>query len=390
MRLPTLLIAGLFFLGAAIALAFSQTADDKKKDPDLLTKDKEHPKITADTPVNGKTLDQWIALIHAKDRSQTEVAIKSIIAYGPELAKKAVPELIAELKKHSVNTPIDMSVRVNASVALGLILSSQEKPDQTQVQDTVAILRKMLKDPQVIVKLRVGQAVAQMGPLAKEAIPELVKLVKDFDTWETRHVAVVALGTVGSEKKGGPQAQVVEALFTGLKDSSVKVRLSALQSLNNIGTADSAEKARFLRELDKMAVEDSDPVCRLRAHVSAYPILKTAAEREKRAEKVSKFLDHSEPQVRIEAAQALGHIGYDAKKEIPHLIKTLNDKDLVVMGWAIWALGRMEKAALAAVPKLETIAADHKMPEGFRETAKEAVEVITGKKKVESKKGSDK
>src|SRR5262245_34172395 len=92
------LTAFLLPLTAPPALA-SQTGRDKKKDPDPQKKDKLPEKITAATEINGKNLDQWIALIPSTDRSQTEVAIKTIVLYGPELAKKAVPALLAELKK---------------------------------------------------------------------------------------------------------------------------------------------------------------------------------------------------------------------------------------------------------------------------------------------------
>src|SRR3989442_13973238 len=65
----------------------------------------------------------WIAVIPGRDRSQVEIAFQSIVQYGPELAKQCIPATLAELKKHKPpKAPIDMSVRVNSAVAMGMIL----------------------------------------------------------------------------------------------------------------------------------------------------------------------------------------------------------------------------------------------------------------------------
>src|SRR5258708_1660909 len=90
----SLILVPLFLLAIVQALA-GQATGDKKGDP---KKEKESEKVTEKTEINGKTLKEWIDLIPDKDRFKTEFAIKSIMLYGPELAKKAVPDLIEELK----------------------------------------------------------------------------------------------------------------------------------------------------------------------------------------------------------------------------------------------------------------------------------------------------
>src|SRR5262249_47343480 len=125
-------------------------------------------------------------------------------------------------------------------------------------------------------------------------------------------------------------------------------------------------------------------------HLAVFHVLKTAPEKKKRLATLTKYMDSTEPHVRLEAIQAIGHIGDEAKEEIPVLLKHLNkdhnEKDYVAMGWCMWALGRMEKAALAAVPQLEKIAADESVPEAFRDTAKEAIDSIRMTKREEPKK----
>src|SRR5579862_7602915 len=226
MRARTFALACLSLLCFAACLTAGQTGDDKKKDA-AAKKEPDH--ISADTEVHGKNLEQWIKLIPSKDRSLTKAAIEASMLYGPDLAQKAVPAMIAELKKHNPpNATLDISVRTTIPQPLALILSSVKNPNPQDVKDAVGLMKKMLKDPQVIVKLRVEQAVAQMGPMAKETIPELIHLVKDpySESWELRHAAIVALGTVGYEEKGGPQPQVVSTLYTGLADTAIKTRLA--------------------------------------------------------------------------------------------------------------------------------------------------------------------
>ena len=205
MRARILALASLSLLLAASWYATGQTVDEKKKDA---APKREPDRLTAETEVNGKNLDQWIKLIPNKDRSMTKTAIEAVIVYAmsdPELAKRAVPVMIAELKKHNPpNNPLDLSVRTTIPQPLALILSSLKEPDPREVKEAVGLMNSMMKnDGQLIVKFRAAQAVAQMGPLARDTLPELTHLVRSqqSETWELRELAVAALGTVGFDAK---------------------------------------------------------------------------------------------------------------------------------------------------------------------------------------------
>ena len=378
--------------------AAAQVAGDKKGDPSPA---KAAPKVTADTPVNGKTLDQWIAVIEkSKDRSLTELALQAIVMYPPDISKRAVPAMIAELKKHSSITPIDLSVRTNLPLPMAAILASQEKPDAQQVRDAVEVLRKMTQDTQVIVRFRAVQALGQLGPLAKDAVGELLKAVNEIQspTWELRHAAVTALGTVCFEQKAGTPARkdVVNALLSlhGVHDLALKVRLASLNSLHVLRVAETeAYKKDLQRELEKMAKDDPDPLCKLRANLALYPLHTTADEKKHRAKVVGDYLDNSDHLLRAEAAHAIGQMGPDARDQVPRLLKSLKDtrdKDLVVMDVLIWALGQMGKDGQSALADLNTVSNDATMPQEIRDHAKEAVDSILGiktKPKEEPKKG---
>jgi HEAT repeat protein len=328
------LSAAIFVILSLTGPALAQTGGEKKTEGES-KKEAEH--LSATSELYGKNLDQWIGLIPSKDRSLTESAIKSIVAYGPDLAIKAVPALIAELGKH--NPPanaIDMSVRVNAPVALGLILSSAKKVDPAQVKDAVKVMQKLLRtDSQQIVKYRTIQALAQLGPQAHDALPELIARAKEFETWETREAAVIALGTVGIPQAdakgpaGAPGLDVVNALTGGLNDASFKVRLGSMNSLMNLRVALVPEyKPKMQKELEALIAREPDPAVKLHAHVAVFPALKTALERKRHIDATAKFFEEKTVPLRVEAIQALAFFAtFDDKEPKDKAAKTQIYKD---------------------------------------------------------------
>ena len=70
---------------------------------------------------------------------------------------------------------------------------------------------------------------AQMGPMARPAIPSLARLLKEDEVWLVRANAVAALGVVG---KG--DAAATAALTEALNDKQVIVRRSATNVLLKI------------------------------------------------------------------------------------------------------------------------------------------------------------
>jgi hypothetical protein len=393
MRARILVLAFFLLLCAVANSTPGQTGDAQKKDA---APKQETTEPTADTLIAGKNLDQWIKAIANKerDRSLTKAAIEAIVLYGPELAQKAVPVMIAELKKHNPpNATLDMSVRTTIPQPMAFILSSVKNPNAEDVKDAVAIMKRMLKDPQVIVKLRVTQALQQMGPMAKDTAPELAHLITDSnsETWELREAAVIAVGTVAFEEKGPLQPKVVNALYAGLRDPAGKVRLAAIQSLNILQFGqDAAFKKGLADHMQKVATGDLEPLCKLRAYLTIYTTLEKAADKKKERTYIGGFLDHKEQHVRQEAAQALGLIGEEAKDQVPHLIKSLKDPSFSVVAMSVLALAHIKDKS--AVPQLQILADNSEMPEYLRVTAKDAIGVLSGldTKKNEPKKGADK
>jgi HEAT repeat protein len=89
------------------------------------------------------------------------------------------------------------------------------------------------------------------------------------------------------------------------------------------------------------------------------------------------MLKDKDPSIRKNAAQALAHIGPEAKAAIPALTETLKDKDGSVRGFAAQALGNMGPEAKAAVPALTE--ATQSKNYFVRQSAVAALQKISGK-----------
>src|SRR5262249_41183089 len=153
---------------------------------------------------------------------------RTILLFGPDAAQAALPHLLAILRKHSRTSPVDISVRVNSVIAVGVIIgSSKEPPAEGQCTEAATLLTRLLRDDERIVRYRAAEALAQIGPAAKSAIPELILASRDPTTFETRQAAVFALGSVAADKKNGPPLKVLEALYHALRDNATIVRMTA-------------------------------------------------------------------------------------------------------------------------------------------------------------------
>ena len=330
--------------------------------------------------VAGRSLEYWISQIPSKDQSKSENAIRAVMEFGPDRAYQAVPVIVERLRHNSPGKQVDVSVRVNGAIALGYILGGYKGADHKVIKDAVSVLRRFLTDNQTIVRYRGAQALGRIGTDAKDTIPEVINVVKDPATWETRQAAAIALGQIALDEVHGPSLAVLNALYSALGDGSVQVRLAAIQALTRLGGPVNATlRLRLVRALDPVAYKDTEPTVKIWAHMAVMSITRTVDK--DRIDVIAQLMVHPDLAARAQAIQALGTIGKDAKITIPRLMKALNDPEPTVVGWAIWALGRMGPAASGALIELERIQTDMSQPETLRKLADEAVNEIKGKKK---------
>jgi hypothetical protein len=357
MRILSLLIALVLAFTASTVTTTAQQAKgkqtdkkadkktDKKADKD--EKQKEPPSIT---DVGGKSLKEWIAAIPSEDRSIGASALQTVLMFGPERAKAAIPVILKELKRHRPPSfSVDPAFLVNAPNTLTKILISLKKPNEEEVKETIKIFKALLHDSQIVVRYHVLQVLPYFGPVAKETIPDLVKLTQKLNSpsYETRKMAVVALSTVAqpTAKGQGPDPSAVKALFAALKpanEKSSQVRMAALNSLLALGVPELAgQKGNFEAAVEPVAQKDPEKVLRIHAHLSLYK-LKTKVTPDKRLEAIAKLmLDEKEVAVRMEAARALGLIGKDSLKQLNSLIKAIDDKEGVVGAAAVWSMANI-------------------------------------------------
>jgi HEAT repeat protein len=326
----------------------AQVKDDPKDDK----KDDKKEVVTAPvTEIAGKGLEQWIKEIGSTDPSKRENAMRTVLLFGPQKAYAAVPALIAQLKKHTPKNPIDLTVRSTGALSLSTALSGVKGPDPKYLRDTVAILRGFLKDPQAVVKMRALQALPRLGPDALAALPEVILLVRDPDTFETRQHAVQTLAALTADPKNLPDAKVLNALYKALDDSASQVRLAALQALARVGSVgELSQKTFMIRELEA-AGRDPDPIVQIVSHLALMTVRQSITQDQLTA--IARMLKHSDQTVRTQAAQALALAGAKGRTTGPSLLPLLDDPEPEVVSTAMSALVRLEYwLALPAIAKL--------------------------------------
>ncbi len=213
-------------------------------------------------------------------------------------------------------------------------------------ESTVPAVTKALSDK----KTRLGAAMTLglLGPKAKAAVPELVKLLADKDPVIRSGVAL-ALSKVAPEN-----GKVVSVLAGALSDSDYGVRHKAARALARCGAA-----AKGAVPALQKALADA----RKEVRYAAFGALGRLG-----PEAVSTLTEAlgngDDAWARKYAARALGNLGPKATAAVPALAKALSDKDAEVRREAAWSLGLIGPAAKKALPELQKALkdSDHVVP----------------------------
>ncbi len=218
------------------------------------------------------------------------------------------------------------------------------------------------------------EAIAAIGPGAKEAIPELVKILGD-PGWaldqEPQDYAVQALVFIGPasvpallEAIGDPQGgvrsgvaralgglpaspEVMAALIRTLGDGEPVVRAAASYALRRIGKG-SGESMNALKVLLK------DPEAEVRIS-SAAALRSLGIEAGVVLPVLIALLDDPDPERRRRACNVIEEMGPPAEPAVLTLIRMLKDEDRGVVEAAAMALGKIGRGARSALPALHEI-----------------------------------
>lgn len=185
---------------------------------------------------------------------------------------------------------------------------------------------------------------AKLGPAAKAAVPELVKVLKSDneslygEPYNTAHqIAAETLGMIGPEAR-----LAVPVLAEVLKDQNGHVRVAAGLALWRIGRHPTAIPALI------EALKHENKSTRFVA-IQAFEVI--GVEAPTAASALSEVLDDRVPTLRVEAAVVLWHISRD-EDAIDALLDALKHEDEMVRASAAGAFGRIGPGARRAIPAL--------------------------------------
>jgi HEAT repeat protein len=193
-----------------------------------------------------------------------------------------------------------------------------------------------LKDPEVLVREEGILVLADLGPAAKDAIPELTKLLKD-EHLAVRFKSATALAKI--DRQLGKT--VVPMLCEGAKQGGALDRAQAVQLLGQMG-ADAKDGCETLLE----SLNDPDANVRHFASQALNQIGEAAIPT------VQAALAHKDVTLRRQAAETLGRMGARAKPAAPALTELLKDDDRLTRVKAAQALWWIDQRVAVVIPVL--------------------------------------
>ncbi|MGF1579962.1 MAG: HEAT repeat domain-containing protein [Gemmataceae bacterium] len=354
-----------------------------------------NPKESRNTPVDGRTFDEWVTIIKtSRDEGLVTEAIQAVQLYGADTAIEVIPRLTGMLRRHGVRRQLDTSIRSHAIAAVGNILSNTKEPDLKQINDALVQFKRMLRDPEDHVRFKTALAIAQLGPDAASLAQYLCNTtIRDPRTWEIRYAATLALGSIGVDKKNGPNIWSLRGLaYAAEYDTSAEVRVTAVRAITYLGPPKGEDMAlrKSLRDALLNAISDKHVPVRIWANMA---LMNLDGESDPdRVEAIGNLLDYKERNVRFQAAHALAILGVESKSQVNNLIEALQDEDPEVVLQVMVALGSLKGHGRPALEKLNSIekGKDSKgvylWPWLYRRVAKQTIAAIEGREMKDGKK----
>ncbi len=272
------------------------------------------------TPRPTNAIPALIEALKDRDENARYQAIESLATIGIP-GDKATLGLVAKVLK-------DDSVEVRCAM-LHTFWSWYGMGGRPAPPAAIPLLIDALNDKNPEVRDEALDAIAPMGPSAKDAAPALIEALRSKEFSKLRTKIVRVLGCIGPAAKAA-----VPDLLELLKEGDVDLRNWTMGALGGIGTS---------------------------ANAAVPEILKVAQGKNKGD--------------RCIAIRALGGIGPDAKDAVPTLIEALNtdNPDTDPNDDVLKALRGIGPAAKAAVPALVQLARDHQAKSYRRRDAALAV-----------------
>lgn len=302
-----------------------------------------------------------IELLKDDDPSTRIIAAEQLGQAGPA-AWTAVPRLLVQATQDS-----NQHVNTTAAAALKSI-------DLTAARQVMAYFTPRLQDPDVRQRRTAAAVLANLGPVAKPAVPALLALSHDPDELVRRN-GLTALANIGL-----PSTPIGAALLDGLRDSSSLIRHTAVaqfaftvplsqdavtaltpllddpdQTIASLARSalnkPKADEATHIQSLGLMAGQSAS------RDYALYQLAQSGAAARAALPAVTTLLQDDQPLVRYLAVEALGAMGPAAQDALPTLRHRIDDPDPVVRTAVVEALAAIEASA---APTTEATRKDHR------------------------------
>ena len=321
-----------------------------------------------------------------KDEFARWHAVRALGAIGPDAAE-AIPDMIPLLKDHKADVRLAGSkplfdlgskwciARVTAH-ALGEIRAGPEKvipalvealrDDDHRVRQTAAeslarylpeaksalprLTAMLLQENKAVVRAAAAMALAAFAEQAEEAGPALVEALGDREPWVAWEAAK-ALGRLGAAgRKALPRLKEV------LSGDSPELRRSAAWALGELGPH-AADAVEALTQAVRVGAGERKGGAARAAAMQALGRVEAPLQQAGPALAAALTTD-ADPDARRWGAIALGQYGPAAQAFVGDLVCGMSDKDDLVRGAAVEAVGRIGPGAARAVPSLMSVLAD--------------------------------
>jgi HEAT repeat protein len=200
----------------------------------------------------GRYLYEWLDDLHSPD-AETRINAAKTIGNMLEDGRGAIPDLVQTMLEDQ-----EPHVRSNAAFSLQRMAMEAHMHNSHLVAGNPTLvpgLIKALSDPEKWVRMNAAMALHNLGPDAKDAVPELMAGVGRKEnfiaigsfTWTIREEMMIALGSIGPDAK-----DAVPLLTKALQEELDNTRRTAARALGRIGPP--AKDA--LKELMEAATDD--------------------------------------------------------------------------------------------------------------------------------------
>jgi HEAT repeat protein len=234
---------------------------------------------------------------------------------------------------------------------------------------TIPALIRAMTEPKPLSHRAVAcpNALAEIGPAAKDAVPVLIEAMKDKTpgTHEIRKSAANALEAIGPDAR-----EALPVLIESLNDVEGAVRHRVATAIVAIDPHNEEAIDVLIDAVDEPKYGWQVPSAVALARVRPNDLVWLDALLRLAQEPRSSWI-----RVRLAALEAIGRIGPAAKDAVPVLLKTVAHEDERVRYWSAYALGGIGPAAKAATPVL-TAAAEEDSSLSVRLMAARALESI--------------